>query len=196
MKFKERMMNSMMDKQFGNMSNKEKSEMMNSMMDKFFSNMSEEEKQNMMSEMMPKMMGNMMCEGGMMKMMGGRKHHGHNHHGSKHDKEECCKKTDQGHDKHQHHFKSPMEMCMHMMRNMSESAQTARFATPELRLLFDEWCQQIEKEILAHSKETGSIKVGELSQKFGLTEESIKYLLSCMAKAGKIDFKSSNIDEN
>jgi len=35
----------------------------------------------------------------------------------------------------------------------------------------------------------GSIKVNEMSEKFGLTEESIKYLLGRLAKKNLIDYK-------
>jgi hypothetical protein len=85
--------------------------------------------------------------------------------------------------------KMPWDMCKDMMSGMKETANTAKFATAELRGLFDEWCQQIEKEILTFVKEKQSINVAELSEKFALSEESIKYLLTRLANKGLIDFK-------
>ena len=76
-----------------------------------------------------------------------------------------------------------MEMCMRMMQSMNQSKERNDFATPELRLLFDEWCQQIENEITEYTKNSSEINTKELSEKFNLTEESINYLLS--KKAGK-----------
>ena len=150
---------------------------MEAMMDKFFSSLSDEEKKEMMSGMMPKMMKKMMGNAssmgkspmmGMMSMM-----------------MDCGKKAaDSGEEN-----KMPWDMCKEMMSGFKETANTAKFATPELRGLFEEWCQQIEKEILNFVKEKNSIKIDELTEKFSLSEESIKYLLTRLAKKNLIDFK-------
>jgi hypothetical protein len=168
MSIKEKFMNEMMENQFKNMTSEEKKQMMEAMMDKFFSSMSEDEKKAMMSGMMGKMMGNnpMMS---MMSMMTGRKG------------KEPEKSSEGG--------KLPWEMCCDMMTGIRETANTAKFATSELRGLFDEWCQQIEKEMSDFIKEKGTIKVDVMAEKFGLSEESIKYLLSRLANKNLIDYK-------
>jgi len=169
MTIKEKLMNEMMGNQFKNMTSEEKKQMMETMMEKFFSSMSDEEKKDMMSGMMGKMMGNnpMM---GMMSMMMGRKG----------DKSEEGGETG----------KMPWDMCCEMMTGMKETANSAKFATPELRELFDDWCQQIEREILDLIKEKKSIKVDEMAEKFNLSEDSIKYLLSRLANKNLIDYKA------
>jgi uncharacterized membrane protein YheB (UPF0754 family) len=168
MTIKEKFMNEMMGNQFKNMTSEEKKQMMETMMEKFFSSMSDDEKKDMMSSMMGKMMGNnpMM---GMMSMMMGRK----------------GQKSEKGDDK----GKMPWDMCCEMMTGMKETANTAKFATSELRGLFDEWCQQIEKELLDFIKEKGSIKIAEMAEKFSISEESIRYLLSRLANKNLIDYK-------
>jgi hypothetical protein len=177
MSLKEKFMNKMMEDQFQGMSSEDKKQMMEAMMDKFFSSMSEEEKKEMMSGMMPKMMGKMMGNEsfmgknpmmGMMSMMMGR----------------GKKPGDSGEE-----GKMPWDMCKEMMSGFKETANTAKFATPELRGLFEEWCQQIENEILNFAKEKNSIKMDDLTDKFSLSEESIKYLLTRLAKKNLIDFK-------
>lgn len=168
MTIKEKIMDKMMDNQFKEMSAEDKKQMMEAMMDKFFSTMSEEEKKQMMSGMMGKMMGdNPMM--GMMSMMMGKK----------------SKSAEKGGET----GKMPWDMCCEMMTGMKETANTAKFATPELRGLFEEWCQQIEKEILDFIKEKKSIKVDEMVEKFNLSEESIKFLLSRLANKNLIDYK-------
>ena len=143
------------------------------MMNKMMGNMGFEEKKEMMSTMMPKMMGNMMGgmkENPMMGMMGmmmGKKHHGK-----------------EGSDS-----EMPMEKCMKMMSGFTETANTARFATPELRTLFDEWCSQVEGEILDYVKKEGKIVAEDISKKFNLSEESVEYLLNNMASKKQIDYK-------
>ncbi len=173
MTIKDKFMNEMMDKQFKNMSAEDRKQMMEAMMDKFFTNLSEEEKKEMMSDMMPKMMGKMMGNNpmaGMMGMMMGRK----GHHGDKSDEP----------------GKMPWDMCCEMMSGIKETANTAKFATSELRGLFDEWCQQIEKELLDFIKEKKTININELAEKFSLTEESIKYLLGRLAAKNLIDYEA------
>jgi LPS O-antigen subunit length determinant protein (WzzB/FepE family) len=169
MTIKEKFINEMMENQFKNMTSEEKKQMMEAMMEKFFSSMSDNEKKDMMSGMMGKMMGNnpMM---GMMSMMMGRKD----------------KNSEKGDEK----SKMPWDMCCDMMTGIKETANTAKFATSELRGLFDEWCQQIEKELLDFIKEKGSIKVAEMAEKFSLSEDSIKYLLSRLANKNLIDYKA------
>ena len=170
MSIKENLFSKMMGKQFENMSSEEKQKMMDSMMDNFFAGMSDEEKKEMMSDMMPKMMGKMMGGKGespmmgMMSMMMGKRHG-------------------------KGEMKSPMDCCGEMMANFSETANSAKFATPELRGLFNEWCQQIENEILAFVKETNSIDVNKIMEKFSLSEESTRYLLNRLASKNLIDYK-------
>jgi hypothetical protein len=168
MGIKEKFMNDMMGNQFKNMTSEEKKQMMEAMIDKFFSSMSEDEKKNIMSGMMGKMMGNSPMMG-MMSMMMGKK----------------AKDSEKGSES----GKMPWDMCCDMMTGIRETANTAKFATSELRGLFDEWCQQIEKEMLDFIKEKGTIKVDEMAEKFGLSEDSIKYLLSRLANKNFIDYK-------
>jgi len=172
MTIKEKFMNEMMEHQFKNMSANDKKQMMETMMDKFFSTMSDDEKKEMMSNMMPKMMGQMMGNNpmmGMMSMMMGRK----------------ANNTEKGNG----NSKMPWDMCTEMMTGIRETANTAKFATSELRGLFDDWCQQIEKELLDFITEKKSIKIDEMVEKFSLSEESIKYLLSRLANKNLIDYK-------
>jgi hypothetical protein len=172
MPLKEKLMDKMMEHQFQKMSVDDKKRMMETMMDKFFSTMSEEEKKELMSGMMPKMMGQMMGSNpmmGMMSMMMGRKKD----------------VSGQG----EENSKMPWDMCCEMMTGIKETATTAKFATAELRGLFDDWCQQIEKELLDLITEKKSVVISEFAEKFNLSEESIKYLLSRLASKNLIDYK-------
>jgi hypothetical protein len=152
-----------------------KEKFMNEMIENQFKNMSAEDKKKMMESMMDKFFSSMsdeekrdMMSGMMGKMMG--------------KKGKDSEKGSEG-------GKMPWDMCCEMMTGMKETANTAKFATSELRGLFDEWCQQIEKELLDFIKEKGSIKIPEMAEKFSLSEDSIKYLLSRLANKNLIDYK-------
>jgi predicted transcriptional regulator len=172
MSLKEKLMNKMMDGQFKSMNAEDKQQMMDNMMDKFFGSMSDEEKKEMMSGMMPKMMGQMMGDNpmmGMMSMMMGKKD------GSPENAEGSGK--------------MPWEKCGDMMTNFTETANTARFATPELRGLFNEWCDQIESEVLEFIKQEKGVNIDNISKKIQLSEESVKYLLNNLASKNLIEYK-------
>ena len=161
MGIKERMMDGMMDK----MSAEEKQKAMEAMMEKFMEGLSAEDRSRMMEGMMAKMMGEGGPMGMMRMMMGGGK--GRESGGE-----------------------MPWDMCRKMMGAMTEGAQTARFATPEVRGLFDEWASQIEEEMLQFTKESGEVDVDKVSERFKLSKDSTLYFLTRLAQKGKIKFGS------
>lgn len=168
MTLKEKMMDKMMDSQFSNMSPEEKQKMMEAMMDSFLSGMSDEEKRKMMENMMPRMMAGMgggKNENPMMGMMMGMM-------GNK------------GKDK-----KMPWDMCKEMMTGISETASSAKFATAELRGLFEEWCTQVQTEILESIKKDKKVDVKAIATEFNLSDESTRYLLGRLASKNLIKFE-------
>lgn len=76
-----------------------------------------------------------------------------------------------------------------MMAGFQETARSAKFATPELRGLFNEWCEQIESEVLKFVQKAGEIRVEALSEEFKLSGESIKYLLNRLISRGLINYQ-------
>ncbi len=124
-------------------------------------------KDRMMDGMMPKMMGGGGPMGMMRMMMGGGTS------GESGDE-------------------MPWDMCRKTMSSMTEGAQTARFATPEVRGLFDEWAAQIEEEMLQFAKQAGEVDVDKAAAHFKLSKESTAYFLSRLAQKGKINFGSKS----
>ena len=49
----------------------------------------------------------------------------------------------------------PWDMCQKMMTSFREHAEATKFATPELRQLFEEWVEQIEEEIVLFVEKAG-----------------------------------------
>jgi hypothetical protein len=62
-------------------------------------------------------------------------------------------------------------------------------ATLELKQLFEEWLGQIEQEILDYANSLPSIDAAKISEKFKMSKESVTYILTRLAKKGKIHFK-------
>jgi hypothetical protein len=87
-------------------------------------------------------------------------------------------------------YKMPCNMCREMITGIMVTANTVKLVTTELKGLFDEWCPQIEKEMLDFIKEKGTIEIDGLAEKFSLSEGNIKYLLSRLAVKNLIDCKA------
>jgi len=82
---------------------------------------------------------------------------------------------------------SPMEMCRQMTQAVMRASETAAYATPELRGLFDSWLQEVEHEALSVIGETGETGVAQLAERLKISFESAAFLLCKLAQNGKID---------
>jgi hypothetical protein len=84
---------------------------------------------------------------------------------------------------------NPMEMCKGMIGSITKSAEMATYATPELRALFEEWLGQIEAEIFEFLKDREAVAPENVAEHFKLSKESAVFLLSKLAREGKIKIR-------
>jgi len=89
-----------------------------------------------------------------------------------------------------------MEMCRQMTEAVQQTSQAvqqtnenAAYATPELRELFEDWLEQVENEVLIFLSEKDNASVEELSEKLGITEQSVIFLLSKLTRQGKLNLR-------
>lgn len=85
----------------------------------------------------------------------------------------------------------PMDMCKNMMGAFQETAASSKFATPEVRNLFEEWSVQIEDEIYEFIKTAGEVNPEKISEHFKLSKDSVIYFLKKLAEKGKIKFQAN-----
>lgn len=90
----------------------------------------------------------------------------------------------------------PWDMCHDMMSFFREQADATKFATPELRQLFDEWVEQIEQEIVQFVEQEGNVDPDAIAGHFKLSKESVIFLLTRLAKQGKIQFATDKGGED
>jgi hypothetical protein len=79
-----------------------------------------------------------------------------------------------------------MQLGQQMTGAVIDIGKMASYATPELRGLFEEWVRAVEDEILAFVKEQGSAYPLDIAAKLKLSEESVLFLVSKMAREGKL----------
>lgn len=82
------------------------------------------------------------------------------------------------------------DMCMKMMQQMTgsvtETANIASFATPEMRGLFEEWARSPEEEIITFVKEKGKANPSDIAAKLKISEESIFFLIGKLVSERKL----------
>lgn len=186
---KEELMKELMGKFFSEMSRETKQEMMEKMMKKFFSSMTAEEKEKTMKNMMPDMVETMMKEGpmGMMKMMMGG---GPGRMMGMIAKHMCCEEDSE------EKSEMPWDLWKKFMSSMTESVETAKFATPEIRGLFEEWAQQVEEEMLQFVEKEGKADPEQIAKQFKLSVDSAIFFLTRLAKKRKVSFKQEKEENN
>jgi len=168
---KAKMMEAMMDKFFSETSPEDKQKMMEAMMDRFFGGSSAADKSKMMQDMMGRMMGGGMPMMAMMgRMMGGKREAG----------------SGEGEG-------MPWDMCRKMISSINTSTELASFATPEVRLLFNDWAEQIEAEMLQFIQEKKTANPDELAAHFKISASSASFFLNRLVQKGKINLKAEKI---
>lgn len=85
----------------------------------------------------------------------------------------------------------PMDMCMKMCKEMTRAIERtnemAAYATPELRGLFESWLEEVEKEAIEFIDGQSSVSIYELAEKLGVSTESAIFIMTRLAKLGKVD---------
>jgi len=82
----------------------------------------------------------------------------------------------------------PTQMCQSLVDKVARSRQLAAITNPELLVLFEDWLEELESEILALLKAHGSLNEKTLADKLGLSRRGATFLLSKLEKEGKRPF--------
>ncbi len=80
---------------------------------------------------------------------------------------------------------NPMQACQAMMTSVSKAAEMAAYATPEVRVLFEEWAASVEDEVLSAVKSQGSPDLDTLATAMRLSPEATLYFLGKLVRDGK-----------
>lgn len=69
---------------------------------------------------------------------------------------------------------------------MAQSRQLMAVADPELLVLFEDWLDELENEVVLLAKEHGPLRPEDLAHKLGLSERGATFLISKLSREGKI----------
>jgi DNA-binding MarR family transcriptional regulator len=78
----------------------------------------------------------------------------------------------------------PTQMCRSLVDKVVQSEQLRAIADPDLLVLFEDWLEELEGEVVALLKTHGPLDSKELADKLGLSVRGATFLLSKLERAG------------
>ena len=72
----------------------------------------------------------------------------------------------------------PAKMCQSLMEKVARSEQLMAVADPEVLVLFENWLEELESEVISFVKKTGSREPIDLAEKLGLSRSGANFLIT------------------
>ena len=79
----------------------------------------------------------------------------------------------------------PTQMCQSLVDKVAQSRQLSTITDPELLVLFEDWLEELEAEVLALLKVHGPLDDAAIADKLGLSRRGATFLLSKLEREGK-----------
>lgn len=80
----------------------------------------------------------------------------------------------------------PTQMCQTLVDKVAQSKQLMAITDPDLLVLFEDWFEELEEEIIALNKEHGPFDSEELAGRIGVSTRGATFLLSKLKREGKV----------
>jgi hypothetical protein len=80
----------------------------------------------------------------------------------------------------------PTQMCQRLVDKVAQSRQLMAMTDPELLVLFEDWFEELEEEIVSLVGNHGPLDPGTLAEKTGLSVRGAIFLLSKLNREGKL----------
>jgi len=72
----------------------------------------------------------------------------------------------------------PTQMCQSLVDKVAQSKQLLAISDPDLLVLFEDWLEELEAEVLALLKAHGPLNADALAGKLGLSRRGATFLIS------------------
>jgi hypothetical protein len=77
-------------------------------------------------------------------------------------------------------------MCQKLVDRVAQSKQLMAVADPELLVLFEDWLDELEHEVIDRCTGQGPLKPADLAAKLGLSRRGATFLVSKLTREGKL----------
>ncbi len=85
----------------------------------------------------------------------------------------------------------PKQMCRRLFDKVARCEQLADEAGPDILMLFEDWLEELEEEVLRIVKATGRAEPESLSEDTGLSRAGVLFILTKLGKEGKLERQGS-----
>lgn len=86
---------------------------------------------------------------------------------------------------------NPIEMSKEVLAAISHTYELASYSTSELRSLFNDWLAEIERLVVVFVNQRKKADPDEIANHFNLNRDSAIFMISKLARAGKISMQAS-----
>jgi len=77
-------------------------------------------------------------------------------------------------------------MCQRLVDRVAQSRQLLAVADPDLLVLFEDWLDELEGEVISLAQRQGSLNPPDLAAKLGLSRRGATFLISKLQREGKL----------
>jgi len=80
----------------------------------------------------------------------------------------------------------PTQMCQSLVDKVAQSKQLMAITDPELLVLFEDWLEELEEEVVQYVDRNGPVDANRLARDLGLSQRGARFLLSKLQREEKI----------
>ena len=80
----------------------------------------------------------------------------------------------------------PTQMCQTLVHKIAQSKQLMAVTDPDILVLFEDWLDELEGEVIGYAKKHGAAEIGKLAATLGLSSNGAAFLITKLKKENKI----------
>jgi hypothetical protein len=80
----------------------------------------------------------------------------------------------------------PTQMCQNLVEKVAQSKQLMAVTDPDVLVLFENWLEELESEVVSFVKKTGSTEPIELANELGLSRSGATFLITKLKREDKL----------
>jgi len=77
-------------------------------------------------------------------------------------------------------------MCQSLVEKVAQSKQLMSITDPDLLVLFEDWLEELEAEVVSLSKTRSALKTDDLASELGLSKRGAAFLMSKLQRDNKL----------
>ena len=80
----------------------------------------------------------------------------------------------------------PTQMCQSLVEKVAQSKQLMSITDPDLLVLFEDWLEELEAEVVSLSKTRSALTTDDLASELGLSKRGAAFLMSKLQRDNKL----------